>query len=132
MRLKHLPTDLRLLAQFHFRLLLSAVAAVVSVFVLAACQPSQDRFVGTWSNTWAGKGADSMLVITSNGNGLIVKNVLASSGRIIEVHSGTVEGSLISIPSSSYFPKLLLSPDERSLSVIDSPVGVMAAFRKIP
>ena len=110
--------------------LLLAALALCCLVVVAACQNKADRFVGTFSNAWAGKGANFALVVSKDGDNFIVKLAIASTGRVIETYSAKVDGPNLVLPQSQIFPRLSISPDGNALSILDGD-GATPEFRRV-
>jgi hypothetical protein len=100
----------------------------LSLLALMACQKPGDQFIGRWSNQWTG--GNMILSIERNGETLLLRETIASSGNVIFAQEAKVQDGFLMIEDTAFFKKLAYVKEEDAIA----PLGVMPAlpmFRRL-
>lgn len=95
-----------------------ALLLAFSIGCLSACQPPNEKFVGTWTNTWVGNGADVDFEITKDDGGLLVKDIIHSNGYVLRKYLAKVDGTHIVFQEPTVYGTLVLSADGQTLASV--------------
>ena len=73
---------------------LKIICILLILLLCFGCAKEDQKFIGTWSNKVEGRG-DIQLIISRDGNKLLLKDIQISSGRTIGIHSAKVDNGYL-------------------------------------
>ncbi len=107
------------------------IAFIFCSLLMCSCvEDHTQKYVGTWSNTYLGGGADIEIVVRNDGGNLYVEQRLASSHSVIARATAKVENGYLVVGPSLIFTKATYSKDENALIFLEGPMNGLAPFKK--
>lgn len=103
---------------------------LLSMIMASGCSnPGKDYF-GTWSNKIDGRG-DIDLVIWQDGEHILVKEMIESTGQVLSTHSAHLPEGYLIIDNNVLFSKLVFSEQDKQLHVLGNSNLPLPSFHKI-
>ena len=101
-------------------------------FMLCSCMDDPaEKYIGTWSNTYVGNGADIEIVVSKDGGNLFVVQQWASSHALYKRASAKVVDGYLVISPGFGFTKATYSSQNDELVPLEGPLSNVPAYRKV-
>ncbi|MDK9715249.1 MAG: hypothetical protein OEL86_14300 [Sulfuritalea sp.] len=98
-----------------------------TLFALSACSRPGEKFIGTWSNEWAG--GQLHLVVSRDGDNFILKEIHTVTGGTVAINAARFENGYLT-SDNVLRKKLAYVESEDAIQPLDLPM-VFPAFRRV-
>jgi hypothetical protein len=100
----------------------------ICLLALSACSRPEEKFIGTWSNEWAG--GQLQLVVSRDGDNFIVKEIYTVTGKTVAINAARFENGYLMASGNEWIKKLSYVESEDAIQPLDAPI-TRHAFRRV-
>ena len=106
------------------------VSFTILLILLSGCADKNKNYIGSWTNKIDGRG-DMKITITKDGDYLLVKEEIMSTGGLVGLHRGKIKDDYLIVDGSIMFGKLFYSESQDMLIPENDLFPGLPGFRRI-